>query len=329
MELIRDGQTAEARETQRTEIVPLADQLERQTNQLVNIAEADMVAAIDATARTYQASRVIVIVFAVGSLLLALGLGYVISLSLISPVREIEKGLRRIAAGAFGQRVEVANRDELGELADSVNQTSEKLGKLYDEIETHRRDLPSSLQRQTATAEVLQVISRSTFDLPTVLDTLVGSAAKLCNAIYGGIFLRDGDRLVCGALYGGQREDVAQFQPMSSDRSTASGRVMISGRTEIVGDVFADADYDARWLKDTWTETRAIMSVPLLRDGKVEGVFTLCRPDINSFTAHHCALVQTFADQAVIAIENVRLFDEVRARTRELQRIARLSNRDQ
>ena len=158
--MIRGGRTAQARETQLAEMVPLADRLERHTNQLVNIAEADMVAAIDATARTYRASRVIVIVFAVGSLLLALGLGYVISLSLIAPVREIEARLRRIAAGEFGQRVQVANRDELGELAVNVNQTSEQLGRMYDEIETHRRYLGESLQQQTATAEVLKAISR-------------------------------------------------------------------------------------------------------------------------------------------------------------------------
>ena len=106
VDVIRAGRTAEARDMQLAEIVPLADRLERMTNQLVNIAEADMVAAIDATGRTYRTSRIIVIAFALGSLLLALGLGYVISWSLVAPVREIEARLRQIAAGEFGQRVD-------------------------------------------------------------------------------------------------------------------------------------------------------------------------------------------------------------------------------
>ncbi|TIQ61184.1 MAG: HAMP domain-containing protein, partial [Mesorhizobium sp.] len=105
------------------EIMPSADRLERLTNQLVNIAEADMVAAIATTEGAYGTSRLIVVSFAVGSILLALGLGYIISWSLIEPVKKIETRLRQIAAGDFAQQVAVANRDELGVLAGNVNQT--------------------------------------------------------------------------------------------------------------------------------------------------------------------------------------------------------------
>lgn len=127
-ELIRAGHAGEARKVQLDQIVPSADRLERLTNQLVNIAEADMVAAIETTEGAYGTSRLIVVSFAVGSILLALGLGYIISSSLVEPVKKIEARLSQIAAGDFAQEVAVANRDELGALAENVNQTSERLG---------------------------------------------------------------------------------------------------------------------------------------------------------------------------------------------------------
>ena len=116
-ELFRAGRTEEARKVQLDEIIPSADRLERLTNQLVNMAEADMVAAIETTEGAYGTSRLIVVSFAVGSILLALGLGYIISWSLIEPVKKIETRLSQIAAGDFAQQVAVANRDELGVLA--------------------------------------------------------------------------------------------------------------------------------------------------------------------------------------------------------------------
>ena len=140
-ELIRAGHTEEARKVQLDEIVPSADRLERLTNQLVNIAEADMVAAIETTEGAYGTSRLIVVSFAVGSILLALGLGYIISWSLVEPVKKIEARLSQIAAGDFAQQVAVANRDELGALAGNVNQTSERLGRLYQEVQARTAEL--------------------------------------------------------------------------------------------------------------------------------------------------------------------------------------------
>ena len=135
VELIRAGRIAEARELQSAQAAPLADRLERITNQLVNRAEADMVAGIEASDQAYVTSQWMVVGFALGSIMLALILGYVISWSLIGPVTEIEAGLKQIAAGDFSQRVRVGNRDELGALAASVNRTSEQLGGLYHQLE--------------------------------------------------------------------------------------------------------------------------------------------------------------------------------------------------
>jgi signal transduction histidine kinase len=135
VDLIRAGRIAEARELQSAQAAPLADRLERITNQLVNRAEADMVAGIEASDQAYATSQWMVVGFALGSIILALILGYVISRSLIEPVTEIEAGLEQIAAGDFSQRVRVGNRDELGALAASVNRTSEQLGGLYHQLE--------------------------------------------------------------------------------------------------------------------------------------------------------------------------------------------------
>jgi signal transduction histidine kinase len=135
LELIRAGRATEARELQIAQAVPLADRLERLTNQMVNKAEADMVTGIEASNQAYATSQWIVVGFALGSSVLALILGYAISASLIGPVTEVEARLSQIAAGDFSQRVNVVNRDELGALAANVNRTSEQLGRLYHQLE--------------------------------------------------------------------------------------------------------------------------------------------------------------------------------------------------
>ncbi len=191
--------------------------------------------------------------------------------------------------------------------------------RLFGELQARNRDLTDAIERQTATAEVLKAISRTTFDLPAVLRTLVASAARLCGAGYGGIMLREGDKLRGGAIFAGTPEDEADMQNrlVPIDRSRISGRVVLSGHIEQIEDILADPDYDSPFLTRV-SNVRALMGVPLLRKGTVEGVFFLGRPEAGTFSQHQSDLVQTFADQAVIAIENVRLFEEVKARTGEL-----------
>jgi two-component system, NtrC family, sensor kinase len=191
--------------------------------------------------------------------------------------------------------------------------------RLFDEVQARTRDLTESLQQQTATADVLKVISRSTFDLDSVLTTLTQSAVSLCTATQGVIFLREGAVLHVRAHSGASAElfDFLRANPIAPGRETFTGRAFLTGEVAHLPDVLADPEFN---LPDAPRigQFRAALAVPLMREGRVEGVFSLTRPEPGSFNSREIDLVRTFADQAVIAIENVRLFDEVQAKTRDL-----------
>ncbi|MBV8923820.1 MAG: GAF domain-containing protein, partial [Bradyrhizobium sp.] len=190
--------------------------------------------------------------------------------------------------------------------------------RLFNEVQARTRDLEESLQQQTATADVLKVISRSTFDLQTVLETLIKSAVELSGANRGSIFLREGEVFPLKAASSTTPEFLQYWaqNPPKAGRGSATSRVIASGKVEIIPDVLQDPEMQMS--AGALVSIRAALGVPMLRDNRVEGVLVLTRPEPGAFTKSQIDLVQTFADQAVIAVENVRLFDETEARTREL-----------
>src|SRR5262249_7952998 len=209
--------------------------------------------------------------------------------------------------------------DRASSIRDADGRVLRLIGAITDitELKQKEAQLRESLQQQTATADALRVISRSNFDLQTVFDTLVESATRLCDADHAWLFQREGDHFRWSAGFGHATDvherikDFFKTREVLADRGRALGRAALEGKVVHIPDVLLDAEY-AYGEAQKIAGYRAALGVPLLRQGDVIGVIFVAKIEPQPFTEKQIELVTTFADQAVIAIENTRLFSELR-----------------
>src|SRR5262245_34934640 len=200
--------------------------------------------------------------------------------------------------------------------ASSASDTHQRIGRANLEL---AQELAEAHRREAATAEVLKAINRSTFNLQDVLDSLVRSAVQLTGAETGLIFRQDGEVYRAAAIYDPdpKRAEAAKQNPVPKGRQSATGRAVLERRVAHIHDVLDDPEYT--WAGRQTAGNRTVLAVPMLREDLVVGVSVCAHHEVRPFTAKQIELVQTFADQAVIAIENTRLFEAEQARTREVE----------
>lgn len=250
-------------------------------------------------------------------ILISIGASLMLVRRMVKPIQTLQAGATQLGSGSLTHRIEINTGDELEALGGSFNRMAEQLEESYAglerKVEERTRDLQEALEQQTATSDVLRVISQSQRDVQPVFDAIGASALKLSGAQSGAVYTFDGELIHLASPHGLSEEAIAatrQNYPMPPGRGGATARAILTKAVAYVPDVQEDAEFRVHAMVRA-ADHRCIVSVPMLRNGEPIGAITMGGPAPGMFSERQIAMLQTFADQAVIAIENVRLFTEL------------------